>query len=55
MQSASTEIPAKRSVALKIFDNWFHIIYKYRLKRKFTSKIKIFLDCFDARMITKFN
>ena len=35
-------IPAHRFVALKIFDNLLHIIYRIRLKWKFTSNIKFF-------------
>ena len=46
---------ADRFVAPKIFDNLLHIIYRNRLKRKFTSNIKILFDCFDARMINKLN
>ena len=46
-------IPVDRFVARKIFDNLFHIIYRNRLKRKFTSNIKILLYCFDAGMTNK--
>ena len=48
-------IPADRFVTLKVFDNLLYIIYRNRLKRKFTSNIKILFDCFDARMVNKLN
>ena len=44
-------IPTDRFAALKIFDNLLHIIHKSMFKQKFSSNIKIWFDCFDARMI----
>ena len=55
LQNICWDVPVDRFLALTIIDNLLHIIYKNRLKQKFTGNIKILFDCFDARMIIKLN
>ena len=54
-QDICWNIPTDRFVTLQVFNNLFHIIYRNRLKRKFTCNIKILFDYFDARMTNKLN